>query len=162
MNSEVKQCYELGGQVKDYSTRNKNPNAKRVRSLVVRFWYSCYNLAIESARQILEVLVPRAMHTLASSVVTIQLEPDALAGRTSLVSAHRIWIFWIYVKLTLQLRDFLRDAMGKKNITDDMKRAILELQKEGKSYAEIAARLGVGKATVHLWVIEHKGEMTKY
>ena len=124
---------------------------------MVRFWYSCYNLAIESARQILEVLVPRATHTLASSVVTIQLEPDALAGRTSLVSAHRIWIFWIYVKLTLHLRDFLRDAMGKKNITDDMKRAILELQKEGKSYAEIAARLGVGKATVHLWVTRAKG-----
>ena len=42
--------------------------------------------------------------------------------------------------------------MGKKRITDDMKRAILELHKEGKSYGEIAARLDVGKATVHLWV----------
>ena len=46
--------------------------------------------------------------------------------------------------------------MGKKNITDDKKKAIIELHKEGLSMAEIAFRLDVGAATVHLWVTRAK------
>ena len=42
--------------------------------------------------------------------------------------------------------------MVKKHLSEDSKRCILELRKEGKSYREIGERLGVAKATVHLWV----------
>ena len=42
--------------------------------------------------------------------------------------------------------------MGKKNLSEDMKRRILELREAGKSYGQIATDLQIAKSTVALWV----------
>ena len=43
-------------------------------------------------------------------------------------------------------------AMGKKNISDDLKKRILDLRDQGKSYSEIGRECGLAKSTVVLWV----------
>ena len=47
-------------------------------------------------------------------------------------------------------------AMGKQYLSDDAKRCILELRKEGYSYSAIGERLGLAKSTVCLWVTRAK------
>ena len=42
-------------------------------------------------------------------------------------------------------------AMGKKNISDDMKRHILDLRHEGVSIGDIAKSVGLSKSTIHIW-----------
>ena len=43
-------------------------------------------------------------------------------------------------------------AMGKKHLSDDVKRRIRELRDQGKSYSEIGTALQLAKSTVALWV----------
>ena len=47
-------------------------------------------------------------------------------------------------------------AMGKKHLSDDAKRCILELRKEGLSYIAVGERLGLAKSTVSLWLTRAK------
>ena len=47
--------------------------------------------------------------------------------------------------------------MGPKNISDDTKKHILDLRRNGASIGQIASRIGLSKSTVHMWCKRGEG-----